>query len=73
MTVDEGVLRAARKVALDRNTSVNQLIREFLDQLISEQDRRAEARRKLDEFWRTAHAEVGPITWTRGDLHERGR
>ena len=30
LTIDEDVLREARKVALDRKTSVNQLVREYL-------------------------------------------
>jgi hypothetical protein len=71
LTVEEELLRAARKIALDRNTSVNQLVRDFLEQLVSEQDRRKEASRRIEEFWRKSRAEVGPITWTREDLHDR--
>ncbi len=71
LTVDEDLLRAARKVALDRDTSVNQLVREFLEQLVSEKDRRKEALRRIEEFWRTHSIEVGPITWTRDELHDR--
>lgn len=71
LTIDEGVLREARKIALDRNTSVNQIVREFLEQLVSEKDTRKEAARKIEEFWRTHSIEVGPITWTRDDLHDR--
>ena len=71
LTVDDRVLREARKIALDRNTSVNQMVREFLEQLVGEPDRRKEALRKIEEFWRTHTVEVGPITWTRDDLHDR--
>ena len=73
LTVDENLLREARKVALDRNTSVNQLVREFLEQLVRGQNGRKQAAERLKEMFRTSGAEVGPITWTRDDLHERGR
>ncbi len=64
-------MREARKIALDRNTSVNQLVREFLEQLVSENNRQKHALRNIEEFWRTHSIEVGPITWTRDDLHDR--
>ncbi len=73
LTVDADVLRAARKVALDRNTSVNQLVREFLEQLVSEKAERREAMRKIEELWRNSRAKVGTITWTRDDLYDRSR
>jgi predicted HicB family RNase H-like nuclease len=40
LVLDEDLLRAARKAALDRNTSVNQLVRTYLEQLVRETDRR---------------------------------
>ena len=60
LTVDADLLRAARKVALHRNTSVNHLVREFLDQLVGK-DRRKEALRRIEEFWGTTHAQVGRL------------
>lgn len=69
--IDEDVLRAARKTALDRNTSVNQLVREYLAQLAGEADGRKTAWARLEELFRTTPVEIGPITWTREDLHER--
>jgi hypothetical protein len=71
LTVDQEVLRAARKVALDRDTSVNQLVREFLDSLVREAGQRQAAVRRLDRFFRSNRAAMGPRTWTREDLHER--
>ena len=73
LTIDEELLRSARKVALDRNTSVNQLVREFLEQLVNEKDDRKLAAERLKEMFRNSRVEVGPITWTRDDLHERER
>ena len=69
--MDSELLRAARKVAIDRNTSVNQLVRDYLEQLVGEKERRKEAAAKLKEFFRTSRYRVGKITWKRDDLHER--
>ena len=71
LTVDEELLRAARKVALDRNTSVNSLVRDFLASLVQEADQRQAALARLDEIFRTTRVEIGRRTWKRQDLHER--
>ena len=69
--MDGDLLRSARKVALDKNTSVNQLVREYLMRLVDEADPRRSARAQLDEFFRKNRIEVGKRTWKREDLHER--
>ena len=71
LTLDEELLRAARKVALDRNTSVNQLVREFLANLVQETDQRKAARAAIEEIFRTNQLEIGVRSWQREDLHER--
>ena len=71
LTLDEELLRAARKVALDRNTSVNQLVRDYLVRLVGEADQRQAELASLDEFFRTSRIEVGRRTWKREDLHDR--
>jgi hypothetical protein len=70
LAIDDHVLKAARKIAAEQDTTVNQLVREYLERLIS--DRRKIAREKLIELMNSGGFEVGPITWTREDLHERG-
>jgi hypothetical protein len=71
LTIEEELLRTARKLALDRNTSVNQLVREYLEQLVSEDSRQQSARRWISEFFANGAVEVGPVTWNRDELHER--
>jgi hypothetical protein len=79
LTVDEDVLREARKIALDRNTSVNAMIREYLAGLVERRseatpmltDEQKTALEELKEMFLTTRYELGPITWTRDDLHER--
>ena len=64
-------MRAARKAALDRNTSVNQLVRDYLAKVAGEADGRKAAWARLEELFRTTPVDTGPIAWTREDLHER--
>ena len=78
LTIDENVLREARKIALDRNTSVNALVRDYLADLVNELARQAEeafkrkaAAEELGEFLRENRVKIGPITCTRDELHER--
>jgi hypothetical protein len=69
--LDEDLLRAARKVAIDRNTSVNQMVRDYLERVVTETDQRQTALARLDEIFRTQRIQVGRRTWKRQDLHER--
>ncbi len=71
LTLDENLLRAARKVALDRGTSVNQLVRDYLASLVRESDQRQSAMERLEEIFRDSQIQVGRRTWKRQDLHER--
>ena len=71
LTVEEDLLRAARKVALDRSTSVNQLVRDFLAQLVRESSRQQAAAERMDEIFKKHRIRIGRRSWTREDLHER--
>jgi len=71
LVVDEDLLLAARKVALDQRTSVNQLIREYLTTLVEEPSRRRLARAGLKKAFETGLVEVGDRTWSRDDLYDR--
>jgi hypothetical protein len=71
LTIEDELLRAARKVALDRNTSVNQLVRDYLADLVRETDRQHTALANLDRVFRESRIRVGRRNWTRQDLHER--
>jgi hypothetical protein len=71
LTVDADVLKAARKVALDRDTSVNQMVRDYLAQVAGDTGERTSAREDLKNFFRTSRYKIGKRTWTRDELHER--
>ena len=72
LAVDGDILREARKIAIDEDTSVSALIRDFLADFV--ESRRARRRRPVEEMFRTFDAhpvELGRVSWTREDLHER--
>jgi hypothetical protein len=69
LVIEEDVLLAARKVALDQRTSVNQLVREYLVALVEEPSRRRLARARLRKVFATGLVEVGDRKWSRDDLY----
>lgn len=71
LVVEEDLLLAARKVALDRRTSVNQLVREYLVALVEEPSRRRLAQARLRKAFETGLVEVGDRNWSRVDLYDR--
>jgi len=71
LAIDDEVLRRARIRALEQGTSVNALLREYLDAYSGV---RAERMRAIEEFLRIvteSGARRGEKTWTRDDLHDR--
>ena len=71
LVIDEDLLLAARKIALDRRTSVNQLVREYLAGLVEETGRRNLARARLNKALEGGLVEVGDRHWSRDELYER--
>ena len=71
LVVDEDLLLAARKVALDQRTSVNQLVREYLTALVEDPSRRRLARARLKKTFETGLVDVGDRNWSRDDLYDR--
>jgi hypothetical protein len=59
------------EIALDRRTSVNQLVRQYLAALVDEDSRKRLARARLMQVSGTGLVEVGDRTWSRDDLYER--
>jgi hypothetical protein len=70
ITVDDEVLRRARIRALQQGTSVNALLREFLESYAGS-DVEGEARRRLASIARESNASSGPggRTWTRDQVY----
>ena len=71
LVVEEDLLLAARKVALEQRTSVNQLVREYLAALVEEPSRRRIARARLKAAFEKGLVEIGARNWSRDELYER--
>jgi hypothetical protein len=71
LVIDEDLLLAARKVALDRRTSVNQLVREYLAALVEEPNRKRLARARLRKTFEAGLVDVGDWKWNREDIYGR--
>ena len=71
ITIDDEILRRARVRALEQDTSVNSLLRDYLEAFASTD---AAWQRATDEILRIstqAKSGRGGRRWTRGELHER--
>lgn len=71
LSVDEEVLAAVRRYAAEHDSSVNGIVREYLDGIARKSDRAKKARAKIAELSRRSPARIGTITWSRDDLHGR--
>jgi len=71
LAVDEHILDEVRVYAAKRGTSVNALVRDFLNGVAAQEDKTERARRRLRELMDRTSLEVGPVTWQRDDLHDR--
>lgn len=72
LTVDADLLKRARIRALERDTSVNALVREYLKELAGQVKER-DAIGALLDLAEHSEAGSGPAgrTWTRDELYER--
>lgn len=71
LSVDDAVLDKVRRIAADRKTTVNALVREYLTSVASREDRWAEAVRQMEVLAAQSKMTVGSRNWTRDDIHER--
>lgn len=71
LVVDDDLFVAATKVALERRTNVNQMVREYLEALVEEAGRKRVARARLKETMANGLVSRGERNWSREDLHER--
>jgi hypothetical protein len=72
LTIEEETLRRARIRALQEGTSVNALVREYLERFADAEGRVLEARRRVVELARASEAgtEGSGRTWEREEAYE---
>ena len=69
LSIDDRVVATARRIAATRGTSLNQLIRDYLEELTRANDAEADID-QLDTMWaENVYRSSSP--WTREQLHER--
>lgn len=70
LTLDDALVRAARQIAAERNSSPTGLIRDYLEHLVGEEERHALHIQVVRASFTAVHAEPLP-RWTRAELHKR--
>jgi hypothetical protein len=72
LAIDETILEKARIVAAEKKTTVNAMVREFLAEIASRDDRREKARRALLELMRTSQGRMrSDFKFDREETHDR--
>ncbi len=72
MTIDQNLLKKARRMAVEKNTSLTALIRSFLEKMAERQDlKREETIVKLKNYFNDKKVKIGGKKWRREDLYER--
>jgi len=72
LAIDEDVLDKVRIVAVEKKTTVNALVREFLADLAGRDERLAEARKQLLRLMDTSKGRMAPdFKFDREETHER--
>jgi hypothetical protein len=71
LSIDEDLLRRARIRALELGTSVNTLVRDFLESF-AERDQERQAMEEIVAIAKQSRASSGPAgrSWTRNDVYE---
>ena len=72
LRVDDEIIRKVRKIAIDKNTTLTKMVRDFLAS-VAERDleQRRHAVEKLERSLEKYSRDMGGRTWRREDLHER--
>jgi hypothetical protein len=71
ITIDEDTLRRARIRALEQGTSVNALLREYLEAYAGGGGEKKDAVRDLIALSKRSRSRRGRLVWKRDELHER--
>ncbi len=72
MAIDEDLLKKARKIAIEKNTTFTDLVRNYLNRLVEQQEsNKKEIITELNNLFDQSGVTVGEKIWTRDNLHER--
>jgi hypothetical protein len=74
LSLDDDLVKEARKIAVERDTTLTGLVRTYLQELAAEHAKSGRKRRELEaleQSFEQFQFNVGKRTWKREDLHER--
>ncbi|HTS60561.1 MAG TPA: DUF6364 family protein [Candidatus Acidoferrales bacterium] len=74
LSLDDELVKKVRKVAVERDTTLTAMIRDYLERLAEEDaafGRRARERKALESSFEKVTYRIGKRTWKRQDLYER--
>ena len=70
MSIDEKLLRKAKKIAREKNTSISNLIRNYISQLVDKENMKKEdVVSELETIFDNSHMKVGDKNWRRDQLY----
>ena len=74
LSLDEKIVKEVRKIAVERDTTLTGLVREYLQKLAAESAATGRKRRELERLEKSFdkyHFSIGKRTWKRADLYDR--
>ena len=72
LSVEEEIIKKVRKIAIDKNTTLTAMVREFLTSVAArDAQEKREAIKYLQKSFNTISRDMGQRKWTREAVHER--
>jgi hypothetical protein len=71
LVVEEDLLREARAAAARQHTSVNEMVRQFLKEVVNQESRRLVAFERIQHLLERPTVHLGGSPASRDELHER--
>jgi hypothetical protein len=74
LSLDEKLVKELRKIAVDRDTTLTGMVRDYLEMVAAENaasGRKRRQREALEHTFERLQFHIGARTWTRGDLDAR--
>ena len=72
LSVQDDVIRKVRKIAIDKNTTLAAMVREFLERVaVMDAVERDRSVLNLEQSFEKLERNIGGVSWTRDELHER--
>ena len=74
LSLEDRLVKKIRKIAVERDTTLTGMVRDYLEKVATEEGASARRRREreaLERSFREFQVEIGKRTWKRAELYER--